>query len=352
MKGFEGDISVIPETKGWGSSVFAEGNYLFADSESLSVGQEFKDRPDKIVFGRYEKTNSRTKSSQKPAGDVEYQFRSDDSLPLLMAHFQKYTGTNEGSAGTTIYTFVPEQGQPDWTGSTFGTGGYTDDPGDIYTVGIVKRFNETATGTDNAIWFKSCIVDQLAFNLEAEEDAKFTASIKAYSVDEGTRIAVTPPNATFGSYSAKSGFESWTGTLNVGGDTSLQITSMTFTSANNSEDRSVIGNLNPTKYDFGKGAITGAVQIDAPNAALEHLGSMVADRALAINGTLWNSSNDYLIFSMPNCKYEPFDVTLAGGNAQTEYPLNFKAFESNDGATSPITITCKTTGMGSAFNKL
>jgi len=180
-KGFEGYIAVLPETKGWGTSTYQEGYFLYADSESLTIGQEFTDRPDKLVQGRSEKPGSRTISAQKPAGDVEFQIRSNDVLPVLMAHFQKHTGSSIGgtNSGTALYTFVPEKGQPDWVGSTWGTGGYSADAGDVYTFGIIKKILDNSDGTDNSMWFKNCIVEQLVFNLAGNEDAKITASIKA-----------------------------------------------------------------------------------------------------------------------------------------------------------------------------
>jgi len=353
MKGYEGNIAVVPETYGWGSSAHTEGNYLNADSESLTIGQEFKDRPDKLVFGRSDKPNSRTKSAQKPGGDVEFQFRSDDCLPILMAHFQKYTGSMLGgtSTGTVEYTYVPTRTDPDSIGSAWGTGGYTDPTGDAFTVGVMKKFKPTETGTDNAQWFKSCIVDQLVFNVEADDDAKFTPSFKAFSVDEGTRIAVDPNNAVFGSYSEKSAFESFVGTLNIDGNTSLRVTAFTFTSTNSSEYRPSIGYINPQEYDYGKYGLTGNFQIDAPNAALEHVKAMVADESFSFTGTFFNGANDQITFNMPNLRYEPFDVNLSGGNAQTEYGLPFKAFESQNGSIAPITVKVRTTGMGTAFTK-
>jgi hypothetical protein len=353
-KGFEGYIAVLPETKGWGTTTSSEGFFLYADSESLSIGQEFTDRPDKLVQGRAEKPASRTVSAQKPNGDIEFQMRSDDVLSVLMGHFQKYTGTTMFKTGTPAnYTFVPEKKQPDWVGSSWGTGGYTSDSGDIYTFGILRKILDNSDGTDNSTLFSNCIVDQLVFNLEADNDAKITASIKSKSVDVGTHIgsSLNPPSS-LGSYSSLSPFEGYEGTFSIGGRTDLDITSITFTSVNNTEDRSSLGDLNPTKYDFGRYMVTGVAQIDAPPEALAHLGSMASDLSLAINGTLWNGSNDYITISMPNCKYEPFDVNLSGASSTTEYGLAFKAFESADGATAPISVVVQTTGMGSAFTKL
>jgi len=351
-KGFEAWVAALPENKGWGTDTFNEGHYLFADSIVLSVGQEFTDRPDKLVYGRGEKASTRTKGAQKPNGDIEFQFRTNDCVPILMAHFQKHIGTEYGSTGTSEYTFVPEKGQFDWVGSSYGTGSYTSPAGDAFTVGIVEKINDTDTGTDNALWYKNGIVEQLVMTFAAEDDAKMTPSFKFKTVDEGTKItaAYNPNNANFGSYSTLAPFEGFEGTFTVCGRTDLKITNLTVTSVNNSDDRPSLGNLNPTEYDFGKNIVSGVAQIDAPNDSLSHVGSMVADRALAVTGTLFNNANSLMVINMPNCRYEPFDVNPSGANAQTEYGLPFKAYESEDGQTPPITITVKTLGMGSAFN--
>lgn len=352
-KGFEGYIAILPETGGWGATAYQQGHFLYCDSESLSIGQEFVDRTDKLVQGRSEKAASRTIGAQKPNGDIEFQMRSNDVVATLMAHFQKHTGSSIGGTqtGTANYVFVPEKGQPDWVGSTWGTGGYTASAGDIFTVGVLRKILDNSDGTDNSTWFKNCIVDKLVFKLDGNDDAKISASIKAKTVDVGTHIGsnLNPPS-TLGSYSTLTPFEGYEGTFSIGGRTDLSITSITFTSENTSEDRSVLGYINPQKYDFGRYKLTGVAQIDAPKEALLHLGSMASDLSLAITGTLFNGVNDYITINMPNCKYQPFDVNLSGANSTTEYGLAFKAFESADGATAPITVTVRTTGMGSYFN--
>ena len=41
---------------------------------------------------------------------------------------------------------------------------------------------------------------------------------------------------------------------------------------------------------------------------------------------------------------------MSGASSTTEYGLAFKAYESADGATAPVSITVRTLGMGSYFN--
>lgn len=348
-KGFVSSIAIVPETKGWGSFAHAEGHYLYVDSISLSPNQEFKDHPDKLVYGRGEKPSTRTVGPQKPGGDVEFQFRANDCIPTLMACFQKYIGTQYGSTGTSEYTFVPEKGVPDAIGSSFGTGSYTSPAGDLYTVGVLEKINDTGAGVDDAMMYSSGIVDQLVFNIPADDDAKMTPTFKFGNLDAGTKITLNPNNATFGSYSTLNPFDGFEGTFTIGGDSSLDIMNLTLTIQNQTDDLTVLGKLNPSKYDFGKINVSGNVQLAAPTASLEHLGSMLADKEFAITGTLFNSLQNQMTVNMPICKYEPFEVNPTGANAITEYTMPFKAYESENGVNPPITIKVKTTGMGSAF---
>lgn len=348
-KGFNSSIAVYPETKGWGSTAHTEGHYLYVDSISLSPNQEFKDHPDKIVYGRGEKASARTVGPQKPGGDIEWQFRANDCIPTFMAFFQKYIGTQLGSTGTSIYTFVPEKGVPDSVGSTFGTGSYTSPAGDLFTVGVLEKINDTGAGVDDAMVYSSGIVDQLVFNIPADDDAKVTPTFKFGALDAGTKITVNPNNAVFGSYSTLNPFDGFEGTFSVGGNSSLDIMNITLTMQNQTDDLTVLGKLNPSSYDMGKTKFTGVVQVAAPTDSLAHLGSMLDDRAFSISGTLFNSLNNQVTYTLPNCKYDPFEVNPTGANAITEYGIPFTAYESENGVTPPITVTVRTTGMGSAF---
>ena len=129
-KGFEGYLWVAPEGSGWdGTSGLIRGNFLFADSESLGINKDIKDRPNKITFGRSLKASTRVLGKQAPGGDVEFQFRSDDLPHILLAHFQKYIGTSF-AGGSCRYTFVPEKGVPGLAQTNgFGTGSYTSPAG-------------------------------------------------------------------------------------------------------------------------------------------------------------------------------------------------------------------------------
>lgn len=352
-RGYEGWLAILPETDGWGSRAFGIGNYLFADQESLGVNKEFTSRPDKITYGRNLKGSSRSSGAQKPGGELTYQFRSEDAVPVLMGHFQKYVGTELGAtSGTAVYTFVPSKGEPDWIGSTWGTGGYTSSTGDMFTFGMVKKyFNTSEYDGTNAMHFYSGICDSLTFQAKAGEDAKIVAGLKFYGVTSGTAIgaALDPSNSTYGSYSVLPMFEYFSGTVTYAG-ASIDLTSLEIKSLNNLAERMAIGKINPTKYPFGRNMIEGSMELEWPKDGVKYIGSMLADRGFAITATFYNSANDAVYIGLPNCRYKPFDVNLAGAQ-DTTFSIPWEAFESEDGSTSPITVAVRTQNWTGVLTK-
>lgn len=347
-KGFEGFIWVAPEGSGWdGTSALIRGNYLFADDESMSINQDIRDRPDKITYGRTLEASSRILGKKAPGGDVTFQFRSDDLPHILMSHFQKYIGTTF-SSGSCRYTFVPEKGVPDYTGNTFGTGSYTSPAGDLFTVAVVKKlFDTTANGGTNGQWFNSCIADELEFMLEANDDAKLKVSFKAARADAGTALPTSMnPSSSLGSYSTKPSFESWSATMFYDGGT-LELNKFALSSKNNLEERLVIGRQNPVNYKFGRYDIEGSFDLDMPYDGMKYFGSQFSGSSFAIVGTLQNASNDWVSFSLPDCRFKPFEVNMKGGAAETAFTLPFKAYQSGGGTVAPITVTLQTTTWGS-----
>lgn len=355
-KGYEGWLAIVPETKGWGSSTFTAGNYIYADSEALGVHKEFIERPEKITYGRALKASSRISSVQKPGGAVTFQPRSDDCIPTLMAHFQMYTATSLGgtASGTVLYTFVPSRTEPNWVGSSFGTGTYGAASGDMFTVGVWKKFfNTTSNGGTNGQAYTSGIVDELSITYTAGQDLKFSPNFKFYSVDAGTALPATrdPNNAVFGSYSTRSSIISWNGTLAFDGG-SLDITSITVKSQNNTEDRSVLGRKNPSKYPFGRLLVSGSLELDLPKDGLKYIGSMLNNSNFSITGSFYNGANDYMTINMPKCCYNPFEINFSGGQNETTFSIPFLAYESEDGGTAPIAIQVGATGWGTVFNHI
>jgi len=348
-KGFEGYIMVAPEGSGWdGTSGLIRGNFLYADSESLGINKDIKDRPNKITYGRSLKASTRMLGKQSPGGDVEFQFRSDDLPHILMSHFQKYTGTNFSGVGSSRFTFVPEKGVPSTSGNSFGTGSYLSAAGALYTVSVVKKFFDTsANGGTNAQWYNSCIADQLDFTMTAGDDAKLKAFFKASRADAGTPIPSTlNPNSSLGSYSTKPSFESWSATMFYGAGT-LDLNKFSLMSKNNLQERTVIGKINPTNYKFGRYDIGGSFDLDMPYDGMKYFGSQFSGSSFSITGTLMNAPDDWVTFDLPNCRFEKFEAQIKGGAAETAFTLPFKSYESEDGSTAPIKVTVQTTTWGS-----
>lgn len=350
-KGFEGFLWVAPEDKGWmGTPTALRGNFLFADNESLGINKDIRERPNKITYGRSLKASTRVLGKQSPGGDIEFQFRSDDLPHILLAHYQKFIGTAFGTAaGSCRYTFVPEKGVPNYTGgSAFGTGVYTAAAGDLFTVTVGKKLFDTAqnNGT-NAQLYKSCIVDEVEFKMDANDDAKMKVSFKAGNVDAGTAIPTSAnPNSSLGSYSTKPSFESWSATMYFDGGT-VELNKFSLMSKNNLEERLVIGKVNPTNYKFGRYDISGSFDLDMPYDGMKYFGSQLSGSAFAITGTLYNSANDWVTFNLPNCRFKPFEAQMKGGAADTVFTLPFVSYESDDGSTAPITVTVQTSTWGS-----
>lgn len=352
-KGYEGWIVVVPEDKGWsGTSTLIRGNALFADTESLQINQDIKERPGKLVYGRALKASNRVIGEQLPGGDVEFQFRSEELPMVCLSHFQKYIGTAFGGSGTLVgsakFTFVPEKGVPNSTGSAFGTGAYTAAKGDMFTVGVIKKFFDTAAnGGTNAQWYKSCIVDELMFTCAAGDDAKCKASFKAASVDTGTAIPITAnPNSSLGSYSSNASYEFWTATLSWGGGT-LDVTKLEWASKNNLDAYRALGSRNPSRYRFGRYDISGSLDLDFPYDGLKYFGTMIGGSSFAVTATFYNGTSDWVTFSMPNCRLKSIEANMKGGDQETTFSLPFVAYESENGSTAPISVVVHTLTYGS-----
>ncbi len=352
-KGFESWIWIAPEPGGWlAGSTNLRGNFVYADSENMKLGKEIVERTNKIVYGRTNKASVRTLGKQAPSGDIEWQFRSDDLPPVLLSHFQKYIGSGFGGAGSTtgecLYTFVPEKGAPTYGGSAFGTGGYTAASGNVFTVSVVKKFFDTSSnGGTNAEWYKSCIADELQFSCSANDDAKIKAMFKAGTVDGGTKFASgLNPNSSLGSYSTNSAFNAWSINITWGG-AALDVNKMEFSSKNGLAERLVLGTQNPADYRFGRFTCEGVFDVDMPYDGLKYVGTMLGGSSFSVVGTFSNGTADYVTFNMPNCRLKDFSPDLKPGDTTITYGLPFVAYESEDGATAPITVTVRTNTYGS-----
>ena len=345
--GYEGWIN-WREGAGWSDEAGTqEGYYIKAKEATLDSGQEFIENDDLIVQGRGYKSSTRIKGASKPTANINYQARSDDSAMLFMSHFQMYTGTVR--SGTAEYTFVPVKCSPQFVrGNGYGTGGYTSDAGTLFTLELTDKLNCETTGNGQNIQGAFC--DELTFNAELNESLMINAVMKGKDFDEVDLNAATDPtNATYGSYSQNAAFSHFSGTLTVAGQTGYTISSFSFVSANQTEERIGIGSINPVKYSWGKSQVTGEIAMDLPDDATLQLGSMLSDTEFAITGTWYNSAHDYITVTIPKAKRNPFAISHASGEEVNVQTIPYRAFESEDAATAPITVNLKTQGIGSAF---
>jgi len=345
--GYEGWLN-WREGAGWSDEAGTqEGYFVKAKELTLDSGQEFIENDDIIVKGRGYKASTRIKGASKPNATINYQARSNDSAMLFMSHFQMYTGTTR--SGTSEYTFVPVKCSPKFVrGNGYGTGGYTSESGTLFTLELTEKLSCQTTGNGQVV--QSAFCDELTFNAELNESLMINAVMKGKDFDEIDLGTVTDPdNATYGSYSTNPAFSHFSGTLTFAGQTGYTVSSFSFVSANQTEERLGIGSINPVKYSWGKSQVTGEIAMDLPDDATLQLGSMLSDTAFAIVGTWYNSADDYITVTIPNAKRNPFAISHANGEEVMVQTIPFRAFESEDSSTAPITVGLKTQGIGSAF---
>lgn len=348
-KGYDGWIAV-KEGNGWGSTTVREAQFLHVDAIDMGPNKEFTERSEKIIYGRGLKPSMRTSGAEKPGGSIDFQPRSDDLPAILMAHCQMYEGTVTAGVGT--YTFVNVNSQPNWSGANYGTGSYTTSAGDMFVVDVWRKFHDADAGTANIEKYTNCIVDEITMTSAANEDLKISASFKAEDYGSFNSPDSENPNSALGSYSILPQYEFFVGTLMFAGESSsaIDVTNTSIKSMNSSDDRIVLGKLNPSKYPFGRTKITGELTMDMPNDGLKHMGSMLDGRAFAYTGTWFNSLSDQISFDMPNCRRDPMSINQAGGEEENEETIPFTAYRSEDNTVAPITWTVITDGLGSAFD--
>ena len=353
-RGFEGYVN-IREGNGWSSQVATvPGFYLKAKSVELDSGISFIENDDLIVQGRGYKASTRTPGKKVPSAKITFQARADDVSLIAMSHFQMCEVTTSG--GTATYKFVPVSCHPTFTSGSdaYGTGSYSTDSGTLFTLEVTQKMNCEAT--ENGQRISGAFCDKFKFTSALNEHVVIEAEMRgiAYSTLD-LASATDPDNAAFGSYSSKAAFNYFSGTLSLLGGTvgnDFIVSSFDFVSDNKTEDRMTIGSQNPSTYSWGKIQLTGDIKLDVPAAATRQIGSLIADTAFSIVGTWSNSANERMIVSIPSCKRNPFVVSGAGGESVSEMTIPFRAFESEDGNTAPITFTTVTMGLGSLFNPI
>lgn len=348
-KGWEAYFRVYENTLGWENGTYlTRGNYLDVDSDGLNINAEIKERDSKIAGGRFGLPSAMTEEGEKPAGNIAFQPRSDDILQILMAHFQCVDYDEDTLAdgwGTGTFTFVPITDTPDWVGSTWGTVNrttYAATTGDVYPVSMDKIFGYgLSTGTvGNAFQFTRGIVDVLKFTQDASEDLKMDANFKFRTFALGTYTETdSKPPCSYGSYSVKSRYTSWNGTIvykYANTATTLNVQSWETTLDNKTADQTRIGNKGYTHFPFsGRPIHEGKLDLEYDDVGFI---TSMRDNGSAYFEILYkNSAIDWMLIQQPNIKYKTFEPTVSGGDTQIDVSIPYRAFTSENGGT-PATI--------------
>jgi hypothetical protein len=347
MQGHEGFIAIYQDGD-WSGTNHLFPQLLYADSETFTVGKDIKQKPFQVSNSRVKGTGALVSGPVKPEGGINFQFRSDDCLKVLMSHFQmgtvQDTGTSSGPS-TYQYGFYPVRKTPGFGSSNngHGEGSYGAEPGYVYSVSFLKKLQETSQyGGTNSLFYKHGICDKLKVSLSAERDARFSANYKFRDLDYGTAVA----RGLVGSYSPLPSFMGWSATALIGGQ-SLDVTGLEFESNNGVEEKTRLGRLNPESFSFGEYSLKGAFKLDLPKDAMRFVGSMFTLKPFPIIATLYNGTSDQVVFDIPHCKYMPFDFNNSGGSEDVSGVIPFQAFANGS---YPIKVTVNTTRLFDAFD--
>ena len=372
--GFEGWLSIFEDDRVDGSN-FNSPQVLFVDKETLAFKKEVSYGDRAIGNSRSPHTNTYILKPKKPQGGITFQFRSEDILKVLYAHFQ--LGSLEGTAPYR-YSFYPRKNGLDW--NYFGTwaeGAYGSVQGQPYTVSVLKRLFDVTGGSylaegdpaaaaqlPSSFLFKHGVVDKLGFSLAVGQEAQAQANFFFTGANHDANDELTngfvfsdnPGATTVGSYSALSGFTYMAATVALshrgnGVDAQIPLSYLTLRSDQKAQEHSRLGAQDPSDYQYGGYNLTGELGFDLPRDAWIEVDLLLrgsaasldgvadSDGAFSITATLFNGTNDRVCFNIPICKRLPFEFNNPGGDSHWEGKMPFVALE---GTTHPIKITVDT----------
>ena len=346
MQGWQSWVDVTEQSYGWGT--FTRTKKRMAqdlDSEALTRGIEVKELDSKIVWGRFGRDTTVRKGQMSPGGNFTTQPRTDDVLPLLMSFFQcvDQDGTTNATTGSSIATFyfAPiSTGSVKWVGSTWGTfnhgSNWIGTANSVYPIMVRQVFSGIAG--NNVVEYKNGIVDSMTWNfttgeiVNAEFVFKFGTSMIGTTSDQ-------PSNGTV-YYSAYDSWNDWEAHVTFkykGVATTLEVSSLTFTGNNATEDRMKLGYRGRSNFPFtGRPVIEGEIAFLAENldylTILENCGSAF----LSVNVIGTAGTNPSIYFEMPNIKFRPFDLNPASATEPISYTIPFRALPTADDGTGPI----------------
>jgi len=352
MVGWEGRIIIFENYKGWDSSDVNRGIIPWLDSDGLTVGQEVKERDDKMVGARLSDAVTYSVEQRKPGGNFQFQPRIDDLLLILMSHFQavSFQGTVIGSAevgtGTFSYSYIEKQ--PSWTGSKWGTllGGTSPVAYSVYPVSVLRHYGFSVQGS-NSLFFRNGIVDVLEITQEYGADLVVNPTFKFLDVDS-THVSEAGVES-IGSLFKVSQYTDWKGTLSFtrrGESVNLEISKFAFTSNLGLSEFGKIGKKGFSKFPFQNKVIT-EVSLDLEFTDSYYLNQLIHfDGSCSLTMRWQNSNKDWMEITMNCLKLRPFEPQLPGGQAVLNYTLPFRAYPDSNGLQAKVSV-CKV--FGTAF---
>lgn len=363
MPGWESLIRVTPADS-WGTPGTSgkRGWFLFADSEDLDYGAQVSERDTKLIGVRESLVDTFSIDRYFPRGGLTYQPRVDDTLALLMAHFQCCV-----KSGTGTYTFFRNPNYVKFTqggssymvgsiaGGTLGT--FQSNLNHPFSVNVDVFFGQsfiTTGGTQaNGIRFTNGIVDKLTFSNKYGEDLLCTPEFKFFA---GSYFAY-PTNFTypsvFGSLSEYQRLVDYQGTIAVGSE-DFDVDGFSVSFNNNTTDKARLGKRGYNRFPFsGRWTAEGNFDMELNR----DLAVLAEGQFTTINIDFTVSASNRLTINQPNIANRPFNVPLSGGDQLIELSKGYRAyprtsftsqyvngFGANEGTYIPSTIVNVYTG--------
>lgn len=314
-KAYEGYFSIY-ENGAWGNGTPYYPQPIPVEAETLGVQQDIRFRENLTGAGRGHSSQSVVPLAQAPKGGLTYAFRSEDSLKVLMSHFQ--CGSNmSGTNGTYHYAFYPSKGNPSFSSGVPFDGAYGG-TGGVFSVGVLKRLTQSGT---NAQFFKYGICDTLQVAWSANDELRLSADYVFRAVDTGTSVTVAPS----GTYSNERGFHSSSGTIQFN-SSAFDVESLSLSLKNNIEVSANVSAKNPGYFKFGRHSVSGELGLDFPTDGLKYVSQMIGTQSFSISVESFISGTSRVVVTLPNCVLAPFETNV--NNEEYTLRLPFRAFES------------------------
>ena len=316
-------LVVSESSGGWRSTGTTLPQYISLISESLDYGVQYRLNDNLAKDTRMAGTESIILDDQKPEGDISFIPTPNSVDHIFRAHYQKAELTPSIKFGDT-WQYTPESGRLDWSGGVvYGTGGFGDSPGDVYSVGITRVYDH-----DQVVAFNHGICDELSLRVSSRGVLNANAKFKFKTA--GTLGTTTPwSDSEQDLYSA---YSSFVGTFLIDG-VSVPIEQFSVTSKNNMIEKMILGQSTRDSFTMGDYVIDGDFTLDFPDDGLSYLTSALQKSVGKISGTFYQSEYNHLTIDLPNITYKPNDIKL---NSVQNSTISYEAFSNN--GTSPITI--------------